>query len=342
MNIKTFEAPTLAEAMELVRAELGADAMIVATRSETNGICRVVAAVDGSPAAQTPPAAPPPKPADSPAPRSPRIKPAPWLTSAAGKSGSTRPVSRQAAAVKALELHRTTDAVREAFGQAVDQHQGDVRAAIAAMFRFDAIRNHAKHRCVLLIGPPGAGKTALAAKLAAHHVLAGGKAKLIAADMLTTGGTDRLRAFARVLGVTVDQPEHPEMLRQSMTLDADTDLCVVDTAAMNSRNPADLATLAELINAGAALPVLVLPAGMDAEDAADTAKLFADLGCTHLAATRLDTSWRLGGILAAAHAGRLALAEASTAPTIASGLIQLDANTLLSRLLAPAGQKAPQ
>jgi flagellar biosynthesis protein FlhF len=343
MNVKTFEAPTLAEAMGLVRAELGDDAMIVATRSETNGVCRVIAAIDH--AAPAPAPTPPPEPAPPPVARNPRVKPAPWITGAtsAAKSASdasSREATMRAVALKALDLHRTTDAVRVAFAKHADEQRGDIKATLAAMFRFDSVRNYAKRRCIVLVGPPGAGKTALAAKLAAHHVLAGGRAKLIAADMVTTGGTDRLRAFARVLGVSVHQAERPAMLRELMVLDDGDDLNIVDTAAVNCRNTADLTTLAELAGARSALPVLVLPAGIDAEDAAEMAKLFAELGCTHLAATRLDASWRLGGILAAAHAGGLALAEASTAPTIASGLTQLNAHALLSRLLAPAGPKA--
>jgi hypothetical protein len=56
-------------------------------------------------------------------------------------------------------------------------------------------------------------------------------------------------------------------------------------------------------------PALVLPAGLDAEEAAETARAFQLLGCRHLVPTRLDAARRLGGVLAAADAG-LAFTEA--------------------------------
>jgi flagellar biosynthesis protein FlhF len=340
MNVKSFEAPSLAEAMGLVRAELGEDAMIVATRSEANGLFRVLAAIEGPPPAKPP--EPAPKPAMPGNSRNPRIKPAPWITTAT-KQASARgggEASASGAALQALELHRATSSLRQAFQKAAEQRRGDAVSALAALFKFESVRSADSHRSVLLVGPPGAGKTALAAKLAAHHVLAGGRARLIAADTITTGGADRLRALARVLGVQVEQVDRPAALRD-MLAGAAACLTIVDTAAVNSRSAADLSTLADLIGTVPATPVLVMPAGLDAADAAETAELFADLGCTHLAATRLDTSWRLGGILSAAHAGGLALTEASAAPTIASGLIQFDAGTLLAHLQRAVAQRVP-
>ncbi len=47
MRLKTFNAPTLAEAMEAVRAEMGDDAIIVSTqRGAEGGGARVVAALE--------------------------------------------------------------------------------------------------------------------------------------------------------------------------------------------------------------------------------------------------------------------------------------------------------
>src|SRR5262245_23314106 len=64
MRLKTYIAATVAEAMARVRAELGPDAVIVATDKPARGPARVVAAVEPDPAQgqafESEPASPPP------------------------------------------------------------------------------------------------------------------------------------------------------------------------------------------------------------------------------------------------------------------------------------------
>ena len=52
MRLKTFSAKSMAEVMRQVRAEMGEDAIIVATRKSESGAVRVTAAVDTRPAAE--------------------------------------------------------------------------------------------------------------------------------------------------------------------------------------------------------------------------------------------------------------------------------------------------
>ena len=52
MRVKTFTAENTAAAMDLVRDELGVKAIIIATRTERNGIASITAAVDPTPTAK--------------------------------------------------------------------------------------------------------------------------------------------------------------------------------------------------------------------------------------------------------------------------------------------------
>lgn len=70
MLVKTFQAPTMAEALRLVKAELGPDAMILSTKKEQTGgifgffskqVVKVTAAIDPQRPALPPPAPPPPR-----------------------------------------------------------------------------------------------------------------------------------------------------------------------------------------------------------------------------------------------------------------------------------------
>jgi flagellar biosynthesis protein FlhF len=72
---------------------------------------------------------------------------------------------------------------------------------------------------------------------------------------------------------------------------------------------------------------------MDPAETADLAAAYAAAGASQLVATRLDQSRRLGGILAAAEAGRLALTEAGIGAGAADGLVPLTPAFLAERLL---------
>lgn len=80
-------------------------------------------------------------------------------------------------------------------------------------------------------------------------------------------------------------------------------------------------------------PVLALPAGMDATEAGEIARIFAAVGVRRLVPTRLDVGRRLGGLLAAAHQGGMAFAEASFSPQVAEGLGALTPRRLTEYLL---------
>jgi flagellar biosynthesis protein FlhF len=94
---------------------------------------------------------------------------------------------------------------------------------------------------------------------------------------------------------------------------------------------------AALAEAARGTSVLVLPAGLDAEEAAETARAFHLLGCRHLLPTRLDAARRLGGVLAAAAAADLMMTEAGTGHDVAAGLTRLDAEWLAGRMMEGFG-----
>ena len=80
--------------------------------------------------------------------------------------------------------------------------------------------------------------------------------------------------------------------------------------------------------------ILVLPAGYDCEEAAETAKVFAGIGARRLLITRLDAARRLGSVLVAADVARLKFCDLSMTPHVADGLRPLNPVSL-ARLLLP-------
>lgn len=206
-------------------------------------------------------------------------------------------------------------------------------AALADQIHFSELAELTRRRSLLLLGPPGAGKTTLAAKLAAQR--GEREALLVSTDANRAGGIAQLEEYAGVLGLPVAiAADAPALAR--LAAGAATRGLVIDTAGAAPGDEAAREALAALAAAGDAEPVLVLPADLAADEATAMVRFFAPLGATTLLPTRLDLVRRLGGMLAAADAGRLALPAAGVTPHFAFGLRRLTPEIVARRLLAAA------
>lgn len=225
-----------------------------------------------------------------------------------------------------LERHRMPAALAQRLSQ------GALEPALAAALRFEALPEGGT---LMLVGPPGAGKTLSCAKLATRAVMGGAAPTVVTADGTRAGAVEQLAAFTRLLRLPLAVAAQPEVLAKALTGRQPGQGAIVDGFGCDPFDPAQAERLLRLIRAAEATPVLVLPAGLDAEESAELARAFHALGARHLLPTRLDAARRLGGVLAAAAAG-LALTEAGIGPQAAGGLERLTPFNLAARLLRPA------
>ena len=188
-------------------------------------------------------------------------------------------------------------------------------------------------RPLSVIGPPGAGKTLTVVRLATRLMLAGTPPMIVAADGNKAGATEQLLAFTRVLGVKLIHAPDALMLARALTQRRGGPPVLIDAPGSDPFDQAQADALRALIGAADARVALVLPGGLDPLEASELGEAYAALGADSLIATRLDLSRRLGGVLAAAHAGRLALTEAGIGPAVPDGLVPLTPDFLLNRLL---------
>jgi flagellar biosynthesis protein FlhF len=300
MRLKTFRAPRMADAMALLRAELGAEAIILGTRRIATGV-EVTAALEPDEPLLIPPRVAAPAPAPGP-----------------------------------LGFHNLPAALTAALAA------GPLEATLAARFGFAPLPS-GQERPVMFVGPPGAGKTLTCAKLAARLVMRGGHPGVVTADGQRAGATAQLAAFTGVLGLTLAVAPAPATLGKALARRSRDQAMLVDTAGCDPFDPPQAVALRALATVAEADLVLVLPAGLDAAEAADLARAFAALGARHLVATRLDSARRLGAVLAAAEAGPLLLTEGGIGPEVADGLEPLSPAGLAVRLAAPRrGASPPQ
>jgi flagellar biosynthesis protein FlhF len=303
MRLRNFTATSMQEAMALVREALGPDAIIVSTDCEP-GCVRVAAALDE---------------AEPNAPRIADTDVTDELSEALAANGVPGPLAEK---LLMTSLSFEADDVLVALS-----------GALAAVYSFAPIPE-GRTRPLMLVGPPGAGKTMGVAKLAARAVMAKRPVDIVTSDTVRAGAIEQLAAVARVLGVELKTAESAGRLAM-IARDAEPDtLTLIDSSGVNPYNAADRRELSAMIVAAGAEPILVLPAGGDALDAIDIARIFRDLGCSRMAVTRLDLTHRLGSVLAAADAARLGFAEAGVAPEIADGMIPFNPVVLARRLIA--------
>ena len=302
MKLRLFHAPAVAAAMTMVRRELGPDAMILSTRRVAGG----VEVTDGIEAADTPPM-PMPVPVPMPAP--------------AARTGD----ARQAA----LRWHGCPEPLVRRL------QAGPLPFALSAALGFAPLAPGPGSRPLLVIGPPGAGKTLTIARLATRLVLAGQSPVVVTADGRRAGAPEQLAAFTRLLGLDLLAASQPQALARALAQRAAPAAVLVDAPGIDLFHAGDVAAMQALAEAAQAEMVLVLPGGLDGHEAADLAAIARAAGVTRLVATRLDLSRRLGGILAAAHAS-LALAELGVGPGAADGLLPATPALLARRLAATA------
>ena len=357
MRVRTFDADSMARAMDMVRAEIGSDAIILATRPGRHGRgVQVVAAVeqpDEEMCLDDDPADP-----DADGFAEDDDQAAESATSWTGdQTDQTDAESggeslheatgtpdqehlRQLLSYHGIPAALASRLRRTAADFAHETPELALAAALDAGLTFEPLGNAPWRRPVMLVGPPGVGKTLTAAKLmvAAHR--RGEVVAAISCDTKRAGGFEQLEAFTRILGRPLAAVEDPQALARIIG-EMPSTATIIDTAGANPFDRDDLAALGRLIDATHAEPVLVVAAGTDPAEAGEVAIEFARLGARRMLVTRLDVARRLGALLAAADGARLAIAGTSFGPHPTEPLCALNPLSLARLLAAAPISRAP-
>ena len=311
----------MSEAMRQVQQELGDEAIIVTTREEPSGWVKITAAVEQLP--------------------EPQVKP---TAATKKKDEGLDPDTIMEMITDTMLKHRVPAAVGDkVISRAMTVASGDPKQTLAAalkkVFSFNEPSQAKKQKPVILVGPPGAGKTLMAAKMAARAVLEGQSVAVITTDIARAGGVEQLSSFLNILSLPLLQAETQKELKAALAKSAKASQVIVDTGGLNPFDPQEMKALARLIHTEEMVPTLVLPAGTDAEESAEIAMTFEILGVKRLIPTRLDFSRRLGGILSAADRAHLAFMEASHTPQVADGILRLTPDALANLLMPHSPKK---
>lgn len=334
MRLRTFTAPDMPTALKMVRDAMGEDAIILSSetqRGQKGIIVRAAQDGDDEPIFPTQ-SAPAPSPAPLDAATSEKLRsqlynvlrfhnfPEHFFPRLYGKADP-----RELASLEALhQLGSRQDGnsfIRLALEKTVGQ-----------FFEFSPLAQDSAKR-LMLVGPPGMGKTLTTAKLAARLALQKKPVAVFTTDNKRAGGVEQLKAFTDILGIDLKVADSPTELAAQLRAVAPGHHVLVDTAGGNAYDPQDMKEISQLSRLPDIEPVLTLACGGDSMEAMDIGQSFASLPIRRLLITRTDSARRFGGVLAVAAAHKLAFCEMSSSASTIDPLRPMDGAALAQLLL---------
>ncbi len=185
-----------------------------------------------------------------------------------------------------------------------------------------------------LVGPPGAGKTSLIAKLAIRYgVLPGRRVKIIAADPVRVGASEQLRAYSEIMGAAFVHTADLHQLIHVLKERNREEFVLIDTPGFGFR---DREALVEQASAFNSLPNLrthlVLPVSLCTADLERYWQLYQPFGFASLLFTRLDETPKRGGMFSLAVQSSLPVSHVSTGQSIPEDLEKVNLEDLTKPL----------
>jgi flagellar biosynthesis protein FlhF len=325
MKIKSYYAGSIAAAIEQARQEMGPEAVIVESRrtadaSRSRGDFEVVVGLVAPGAAEAPEPAAEPAPGRLSEEVAEMRRQLELMRSAISRNVLTAPrwsvSSPELAEVFAtlvaedVEGDLARDIVDAVHARAAGVPQAAaLRAELERRLRVNPSlgRDAAGRRVAALVGPPGAGKTAMLVKIALSQGVAGRRpVQLLSIDNYRVAGADQLRSYAAILGVGFQAVETVGALAQALEECRNKDLVLIDTPGYGVRELDHAAELARFLAGRPGVDThLVLTASMKSADLARVAAQYEIFRPANLMFTRLDETETLGSLFSlAARSGK--------------------------------------
>lgn len=322
MRMKMFAAESFDAARALVFAEMGDDAVILSER-EVDGRVEVRAATDGTKR----------KGADRPL----------FLR------GESNDQTRQQTNTVLIQRLRDTLAWHGAPRRFIERVVSSSSAINAETDPASALEHGLKgliscaplptrpDRNIVLVGPPGHGRTSTAAKLTRRAAMVKKEILPVAADFDATAGGEQLSAYLERERAQVRIASDPDALFTIMDdVQYESQRCVIDLPSILPFDREDLARLKDLVGAIGVEPILVISAEGHPEDQAEAARAYASAGIKRAIITKMDVARRRGGIVAALSSARISLSHMAITPFIGGGLVPASPSRLATLLMEEA------
>ena len=149
-----------------------------------------------------------------------------------------------------------------------------------------------KRKIYSFIGPTGVGKTTTLAKLAALNAVKGGrKTALITLDTYRIAAMAQLQTYSRIMDLPLEVAVNGNELKEAIRKHGDCERIFIDTAGRSPNKNGDISELKKLFNIDEDIhPFLVLNAGTQYQNMVNAEKRFGELSFRSVIFTKLDES----------------------------------------------------
>ena len=372
MKVKTYRAPTLAEALAEVKNDLGRDAVIVQTRRLRQGgflgmmateTVEVTAAIDTNVTRASKPnvvSVPEPKVKNQDADDAKML--ALHLELASMRKSLESVLENRAVAqvpVAEMPVPEKKKSILQEWARKNDLDpvaadalfygipninslsselfQARLRERLIAHFQdAEGIKVRPAYcKVVALIGPTGVGKTTTVAKLAANFALREKfRVALVTADTYRIAAVEQLRTYADLIGVPIDVVYTPQELRTALYRHQDKQLVLIDTAGRSPSNQPQLAELEALMAVDDNIEThLVLSATTKFTDCLNAVQRFQAAKPQKYLFTKLDEASNLGTIFNLMFHAPKTLSYITTGQNVPDDIELADPNRLTTLML---------
>ncbi|MDS1029544.1 flagellar biosynthesis protein FlhF [Bacillota bacterium LX-D] len=190
-------------------------------------------------------------------------------------------------------------------------------------------------RIYAFVGPTGVGKTTTLAKLAAHlAIYEKKKIALLTIDTYRIGAVEQLKIYSEILNVPMEAVLTPQELQEAVKRYEGMDAILIDTAGRPSKNSFQLAELQSFLEVVEPAEIfLVVSCTAKGRDLINIAEDFKLLKYTKLIFTKTDETDTYGPILNLANAAAVPVAYLTTGQNVPEDIQSCKPEQLVSMIL---------
>ena len=367
MQVKKYRAATMAAAMEMVKKELGTEALIIETREvKKKGIARwfsapiveVTAALEEETKEIIKPqnvaASKDPYPSSTSNPVSEiallkemiddlRKETALQSLKNDGKeTGSIEPLStiRSKLTNTGMSVEAADSILMELIYQGVDLRSAQsidvgIRQALKKVIKVGVPKQNKKPYIIFLVGTTGVGKTTTLGKLAAkYHLVNYLKVGLITIDTYRIAAVEQLKTYAEIINIPIEVAFSPEDYAKSLKRYVDMDIILVDTAGRSQNNLIQVGEIHDFLADEKPDEMhLVINATTKLEDCSSILAAFLPLGVTHIIYSKADETLSHGTLLDIMQMSNLPISYIANGQRVPEDLVLAEVDNIVEMIL---------